>query len=413
MSINRMYFGNFKGIGAPRWVELKPITIFVGPNSSGKSSCIHALACLGQTVKIANDSRPLILDDEFASVHLGRFIEVVHTKSYSDAITLGVALDEVTFAVLSDDKIRHDRGPVEAVFTFRCTKRTQEVYLESARLVIGDIEYVLRKSGGTYSLRVNGENTGPIEWQGGMLLDTDQLYTRPDFPKYFPLVALQRELLADLQNVLYLGPFRQSPLRRYATRGASPTEVGAMGEATITMLANEVVQTRSRKHINQVAKWLKELGLAETLNVARVATSDLFDVSMQLPDGGAFPIADLGYGLSQVLPVLTQCSFAPENATLLFEQPELHLHAIPARQLASVFIEAALTKNARILIETHSPELFMQFVRAMRDGALSIDHFVAYRVQRSDAETRIAEIQVDPETFDVYERWERGISVPE
>ena len=76
--------------------------------------------------------------------------------------------------------------------------------------------------------------------------------------------------------------------------------------------------------------------------------------------------ADLGYGFSQILPVLTQLSFAPEAATLLFEQPELHLHSLAVRPLAPVFIDAVKKKNLHVVVETHSPELFGQFIVEMR-----------------------------------------------
>jgi predicted ATPase len=74
--------------------------------------------------------------------------------------------------------------------------------------------------------------------------------------------------------------------------------------------------------------------LAKHLDVNRVGNSDLFEINITLSDEKNFPLADLGYGLSQVLPVLTQCSFAPESSTLLFEQPELHLHPKSAKNLS-------------------------------------------------------------------------------
>ncbi|MDQ6987253.1 MAG: AAA family ATPase [Mariprofundaceae bacterium] len=95
MAINRLYIDNFKGIGSRKWIDIKPITIFIGANSSGKSSCIHALICLSQTLKVPNNTAPIVIDDEYASVHLGRFIEVIHSKSYQDTISLGLTTSEI------------------------------------------------------------------------------------------------------------------------------------------------------------------------------------------------------------------------------------------------------------------------------------------------------------------------------
>src|SRR5690349_8152944 len=97
MAIHAVEVSNFRGLRDRQTIKLRPITVFIGPNSSGKSSCIHALALLSQTLKLPNTSRPLSPDDEFAYVHLGRFIEVIHTKSYSDSITLGFHTEPINF----------------------------------------------------------------------------------------------------------------------------------------------------------------------------------------------------------------------------------------------------------------------------------------------------------------------------
>jgi predicted ATPase len=145
----------------------------------------------------------------------------------------------------------------------------------------------------------------------------------------------------------------------------------------------------------------------------RQGDNSVFGVNVTLADNSSFPLADLGYGLSQVLPVLAQCSFAPDGATLLFEQPELHLHSLAVRPLAKVFIEAMREKNLKIVAETHSPELVGQFQRELRQGNLKLDEIAVYRVTRENGQTVVRPIQIDPDDFDIFERWERGLSVPE
>ena len=147
--------------------------------------------------------------------------------------------------------------------------------------------------------------------------------------------------------------------------------------------------------------------------MSRLAQSDLFDVSMTLHDGKEFPIADLGYGLSQVLPVLTQCSFARQGTTLLFEQPEIHLHTVAARRLAGVFIETAQKKSCHVVVETHSPELVKQVFSEIRDGRITVDDVVVYKVRRQDGQTEVSPITIEVLNgdVDVYENWESGISM--
>ncbi len=413
MAISKLYIKNFKGIAASNEIKIKPITIFVGANSSGKSSCIHAMACLSQSVKVTNNTRPLILDDEFANIHLGRFIDVIHSKSYQDQISLGLCVENIPyFTVNKGNKPQRIRGMATANYNFKCTKRTQDIILMSADITVGDDVYSAKKTDTGYTVTHANGSKLVLDLEAAFLFSPASLLRKRkvNIEPFFSLLQAQESIKNELANTFYLGPFRQAPMRSYATRGSSPIEVGPMGESTITLLANEIVQSKTRPHIKQITKWLKTLGLASSLEVSRVARSDLFDVSMKLEDGVAFPIADLGYGISQVLPVLTQCSFAPKNSTLLFEQPEIHLHSISAKKLAQVFFETASDKGCNIVIETHSQDFLKQCFQELQQGRIALKDFVVYRVARSDGESKLKKIEID-EDFDVYENWEKGISI--
>jgi len=416
MAIDKLYIENFKGIKTGQWIDIKPITVFIGANSSGKSSCIHALACLSQTLKVPNNSTPIVLDDEYANVHLGRFIEVIHSKSYQDLMSLGVSLKNQPYIELDEDRsVTEKTGDIEAIYRFKCSQRTQDIRIENAQFSVGKHIYLAKFVAGKYTLTYKNESTKVgVSLKAGFLFDPEENMYRSgvDFKDFVPFFNMQGRIAEGLRNSFYLGPFRDSPRRKYETRGANPTEVGTMGEAAITMLANESIQTQKRPHMHQVANWLKQMGLAQTMKINRVGQSDLVGIKLGLKDGEAFPIADLGYGLSQIMPVLTQCSFAQSNSTLLFEQPEIHLHTKSSRELASVFIDTAINKQANIVLETHSPDLVKQFFIELRNGTFNKDDFVLYKVIRKGKETCIKEIKVDAENdFDVYENWESGISI--
>ncbi len=400
MPIHGVTIGNFKGIAESVTIPIKPITIFIGENSSGKSTVLHALAALSQTASLPNDQRSLILDDEKAAVHLGRFIEIIHSRKYTDTIQLGVDVGSIRIRRAQREQgsrrgqIENVEAQVQAHYHFKSTKRTQDIYISSGEVGVGDETYKIKQ--GTVSISVENTRTGVSGKfaRGSGFILRDRIMTQK-FVHFIAFNDAQRKIGQVLSKTLYLGPFRQSPRRSYPTRGATPNQVGAEGESTIPLLANEAVQSKSRPHINQIAAWLSAMGLGSRVDISRVATSDLFDVSVQLPDGSDFPIADLGYGLSQVLPVLTQLSFAPSGATLLFEQPELHLHPLAQRPLASVFIDAIRKRDIHIVAETHSPHLFGQFQREVRAQKLQPNEIALYRVKRSEGKTQIEPIFMD------------------
>lgn len=153
------------------------------------------------------------------------------------------------------------------------------------------------------------------------------------------------------------------------------------------------------------------MGLAKSVGVSRLGASDLFDVSITLEDDAALPIADLGYGLSQILPVLSQCSFAPQGSTLLFEQPELHLHPGAARKMAQVFVEAVKEKKVNIVAETHSQDLLIAMIAELKAKRLLLKDIAAYEVKRIGGKSVYREIifTQDGDDFEADHPWFKSL----
>lgn len=412
MPISALTVGNFKGVANQTTFKIRPITIFVGANSSGKSSCIHALACLSQTIKLGDASTPLVLDNENAQVHLGRFIEIVHSKSYSDPISLGISAGDIEIR-FGEESIK---GEVSSTYLFKSTKRTQEISLAKVILKVGmQTLEILPKKGGGYkvvnSAYPNSVHEATHVGSFSFMLTTPKKPTQEWFATFFALRGIQEHIERQLRKTLYLGPFRRPPARRYPFRGSLPSEVGAQGEEAIALLAHESVQPKKRPHTMRVAKWLQELSLAKSVGVSRLGASDLFDMSITLEDDASLPIADLGYGLSQILPVLAQCSFAPKGATLLFEQPELHLHPGAARKLARVFVDAVTEKEVNIVAETHSPDLLVAMITELKEKRLALTDIVAYEVKRIGGESIYREITFtqDGDYFEADHLWFKSL----
>lgn len=83
------------------------------------------------------------------------------------------------------------------------------------------------------------------------------------------------------------------------------------------------------------------------------------------------PAASSGYvaqtGVSQVFPIIVQAAVMPRGATLIIEQPELHLHPMAQTRLAQFIAEAA-TLGKRFIIETHSEHLVRGLQLAISEG---------------------------------------------
>lgn len=419
MAISKLRIKNFKGINEASEFEIRPITLFIGPNSSGKSSCIHALAALAQSSKLPSSGRPLVLDDEYAQVHLGRFIEVIHSKSYSDAIEIGIESNTQKRNInsIGSAKSIQKGESFSADFSFKSTKRTQDIYLDKVTYTspAGNIKLSYNTTRKHYSIEFNNKvlkNQSTHDSSLAVKLAPSTINGEDSLNAFFTNESYSQIVTFELANTLYLGPFRQSPLRRYPTRGSSPAEVGAQGDNAITLLANEYVQTKGRPHLKQISTWLTTMGLAKSVEVSRVGKSDLFDVNVTLSDNATLPIADLGYGMSQVLPVLVQCSFAPKRATLLFEQPELHLNHSAAKLLSKVFVSVTKEKEVHIIAETHSRELFQGLLQEIREGRLSNNDLAVYTVVRQDGSSKFKKINIELDADgkpEIYDPWDNHL----
>jgi predicted ATPase len=426
LPIDQLAIENFKGINEREVFRIRPLTIFCGPNSSGKSTVIHALAALAQTTKLSATQLPIVLDDEYAQVHLGRFVEVLHSKSLKDSFTIGLTIEKPSsFVVRSkneSDEVNHPPR-ISAEYSYRAKNATQEVFIHSAELQVGSESYSFRRKGAKkaeYTITKDGKilpfdaiPTGRLGLQVKVVFKGDLLPTNEQMNAYLLVETVNKNLSAELRRTLYLGPFRQGPLRKYPTRGSQPSEVGAAGESAVTMLANEFARSKAKHpNLTKVSNWISELGLGKQVIVQPVNKTDLVDVTVALSDGQSLPLPDLGYGVSQVLPVLVQCAFAPKYSTLLFEQPELHLHSGAARGLSKVFVDVIREKGAHIIAETHSRDLFLEVIQEVKAGRLSPRDVVLYDVIRKDGQSVFREVHItrDHDGYcEVDHPWSKGL----
>ncbi len=173
----------------------------------------------------------------------------------------------------------------------------------------------------------------------------------------------------------YLGPLRVEPKPLYPlVSAADPNDIGLRGEHTALILdlhKNKEVEYIPSKNFQKsrieqsvvsqsledaVIDWLKYLGVADS-----VASQDQGKLGHELKvsslnSNDSHDLTHVGVGVSQVLPILVMCLLADRDSTLVFEQPELHLHPRVQSLLGDFFLSMALC-NKQCLVETHSEYL--------------------------------------------------------
>jgi AAA15 family ATPase/GTPase len=168
-------------------------------------------------------------------------------------------------------------------------------------------------------------------------------------------------------NIRYIGPLRGYPEKYFSYSAINTDYVGHTGKYVYDIIIN------NQTIVKAINKQMDRLNLGYDLVVTPLVseTGDIADLfALRLLDKATnihISITDVGFGISQVLPIVVQGVISKEK-TILIEQPELHLHPAQQAELGDMFIESALGENKNtFLIETHSEHLILRIMRRIRE----------------------------------------------
>ncbi len=203
-------------------------------------------------------------------------------------------------------------------------------------------------------------------------------------------------------ELVRLGPIRPTPSRVHVEGNTSDT----VALALIRRLS------RGDHLLRSVNDWLERLEVPYSVAIDRLVsarTGAEFGFSFALTDTRTdveVNMVDVGYGVSQVLPIIAACAGA-EASIICIEQPELHLHPRLAANLAELFVDTANRGN-QVIAETHSENILLRVQRMIREGRIaSQDVAVIYVDNRRGSEATVRRLQLDDEG-DLVDRWPGG-----
>ena len=422
--LTSIQLGNFKSWADTGKVALKPITGFFGANSSGKTSLLQAILLLKQTAESSDRGLPLQFGDKNSLVNLGDFQSVIyrHADESELAFTLNWRRDEPF--VVEDPKGRGERVVEDDAIEFSTHIRGENGASGKALKLavpefgyrIGNVTFQMRRKEhkpSEYELLGDSDTFQFIRSQGRAwpLPPPAKCYGFPDQVRaYYQNAAFLADLeLAfeqQLRQVYYLGPLRAYPERTYIWAGAQPSDMGQAGEQAVGAILSSrdrgetVARGRGRKRATleeYVAEWLQKLGLIAEFRVDAVAKgSQIFQVKVRKMAGGSeVLITDVGFGVSQILPVIVLCFYVPEGSTIILEQPEIHLHPAVQSGLADVLIDAHLKRRVQVLVESHSEHLLRRLQRRIAEKTLSKDDVAFYFCEAGDRASKLTPLELD------------------
>lgn len=393
------------------------ITGLFGTNSSGKSSVLQFLLLLKQT-KNATD-RGLVLDfgGPTELVNLGRFQDVVHKGDESSDIewTLRWRLPDTL-------RVSDPSGQRTAVLMrgrnlqLNCSVGLKRSSLTARRLGyrLASTDFLIEprsEDASEYALRSDGDH--PVHFtrhrgRGWALPGPVKTHLFPDrvrtlFQDTGFLSDFETEYEGLMDRIYYLGPLREHPQREYRWSGVGPLDVGPAGERTIDAILaatsnNELRNLGRRMRLmtfqEMIAYWLRELGLIESFEIREIARgSSLYHARVRVNESSPETmLTDVGFGVSQVLPVLVLLYYVPEGSIILMEQPEIHLHPSVQSALADVMLSVAKRRNIQIIVESHSEHLLRRFQRRAAEGIAESSDLKLYFVSNDKGVARLNDL---------------------
>lgn len=232
----------------------------------------------------------------------------------------------------------------------------------------------------------------------------------------FGLIDLIDEALKDyFSSVKYLKPLRATAERYYRRQDLSVQEIDAEGR-NLPMFLDSLTQSQ----LKDFQDWLDPvLGLSVS---AKREGGQVMVVAKTDEDAEPYNIADMGFGISQVLPIAAQLWMVQKpritkGFPVVIEQPELHLHPDYQARLADLFA-ASLGKNKNkrnsLIVETHSPHIVNRLGELVESGKLAREDVAILLFEPSQDETKNVKIRVS--NFDeegVLQNWPFGFFEPE
>jgi hypothetical protein len=215
------------------------------------------------------------------------------------------------------------------------------------------------------------------------------------------LIPILHNLARQVSDSIGVRPYAFAPIRTRPQRTYDPLRDVPKPEGShvpMVLVKYLLEKTNGNSNLRQaLSSFGQTSGLFDSLEVRRKGQkeSDPFQIVVKTM-GPAFNLVDVGYGVSQVLPIVVDVLQNPRNSTFLLQQPEVHLHPRAQAELGSFLAALAKEQSKRFVIETHSDYLIDRIRMDVRDKKLiSPDDVVILYFEKTSSGVNIFELNVD------------------
>lgn len=371
-AIAEIKVAGFKSISDEQGIEIRPLTILAGANSSGKSSMMQPLLLLKQTLEASFDPGPLWLHGpniKFTSAE--QLLSRIGKRHSSGNFHIGMRSNvgdsfQTTFRKEHKMGFGIDQMEVSgASGTYTWWTGMSHAEIIKTGITKGmDLSKVAPDGYGLGQLEVRSDRCflGPV-WVAKAADGANFTHGLRPGPGWEDIIP----------HVIHLPGLRGNPERVYEVTGVGPTYPGTFEKYTASVISHWMAEDENTfAELNADLKLLRLTGgiFPNRINDAQIElhVGRLPDVLPNRPEDRV-NIADVGVGVSQTLPVLVALHAAKPGGLVYVEQPETHLHPQAQFALAQVLANAA-KRGVRVVVETHSTMLLLGVQALVAEGSL-------------------------------------------
>ena len=394
---------NFKCFEDTSSLEFGKLTLLTGANSTGKSSLMYGMLGVFQSKKF-----PLEFSPNGIYVQMGNFMEMVFKHDSTSKIGLSFTLvDSETDEQLKIESQWMSNQAGNPMISFsECTGSyyyfKQKVTKDGELLVDVDIDPSKNRQRKKFEelLEYANSHLAPKDSIIEVLkYATEKIHlenlvvsdlSSGNMEKKYPLFFAMREATSFIERynakVNYISSYRQPAQRIYTEEPVTSGKIATSGEGFI----NELLTWKDNSHdkFDEFVEGIKSIGLLSEVEPSRLGSGQ-FKIGVKVhEDDELANLSDVGFGISQTMPIIIADVELGKGSTLYVSQPEVHLHPRAQAKFGDYLVKQML-KGKRYVIESHSEYLMNRLRLSVVRGDIQEEDIKVYYMSQGEGKTTI------------------------
>ncbi|MHC1566354.1 MAG: AAA family ATPase [Candidatus Syntropharchaeia archaeon] len=398
--LSKIKIENFKSIKNLE-IELAPLTIFVGPNSSGKSNVLESIAILAQTSKLP----PNIVRSLPGSLGYGEFIRYTSTSDFPLFDLIAHKKDWrkfITFEIHIEDTEHHSIG-YKYAFMPENEEVCQAVFVNGKKLIeVGYGHFKEENSAKRRELLYPEELKQFLFPSGNVecILDSTcfQYNLKSSVPEqkkkqiervHSKAQEIVKRIESAVRDIYFISAIR-GEVRPAVEIDVGEPRLGTHGEGLIEILS--LIFRRWEDKAEKIVKWASKFGLEEIKAGwwgKRYLSADYIDPELQT----RLNMAVASHGSRQILTIITQLFGSNSGSVIMIEEPEISLHIESQLELPKMFSDA-IKEGKQVIVTTHSEYLILALKPLIINEELKPEDVVIWHFEKTEEGTKVKKLNI-------------------